>query len=113
MPNIYVGSIPPFQPIVMDVAIEPNSVTISWTVANIAFDHENYTVIYGTERAVLQNTSEVVEGDHNVFATDGVFNVTIAGLTPFTTYYYILLANNSIGSTSSNLMNFTTNETGA
>ena len=108
----YAGSIPPFQPIVLDTATEPTSATISWIVANISFDHENYIVMYGTERAVLQNTSEVVVGNRNVLVTNDAFNVTITGLIPFTTYYYILLANNSIGNTSSNLMNFTTNETG-
>ena len=60
----------------------------------------------------LQNSSEVVMGSTDGLVTNQVFSVNVTGLIPFTTYYYIVWANNSVGNTKTSVMSFTTNETG-
>ena len=51
-------------------------------------------------------------GNTDLFTFDEVFTVNISTLTPFTRYYYIISAANSIGTTNTSIMNFTANETG-
>ena len=89
----------------------PYSANISWVVGFISFDTETYSVQYGSDMS-LQDSSEVVMGSTDGLVTNQVFSVNITGLTPFTTYYYIVWANNSVGNTKTSVMSFTTNETG-
>ena len=89
----------------------PFSAEISWVTPYIALDRETYTVQYNTDMS-LQNSIEVVIETINEFVINQRFSVNITGLTSFTTYYYIIQANNSAGSTSTNVMAFTTNQTG-
>ena len=89
----------------------PYSVDITWVVEFISFDNETYSVQYGSDMT-LQDSSEMVMGSTDGLVTNQVFSVNITGLTPFTTYYYIVWANNSIGNTKTSIMSFTTNETG-
>ena len=77
----------------------------------ISFDTETYSVQYGSDMS-LQDSSEVVMGSTDGLVTNQVLSVNITGLTPFTTYYYIVWANNSVGNTKTSVMSFTTNETG-
>jgi len=93
------------------VTTTPYSVNISWAVHFISFDTETYSVQYGSDMS-LQDSSEMVMGSIDGLVTNQVFSVSITGLTPFTTYYYIVWANNSVGSTKTSVMSFTTNETG-
>jgi len=93
------------------VKTTPYSVDITWVVEFISFDTETYSVQYGSDLS-LQDSSEVVMGSSDGLATNQVFSVNITGLTPFTTYYYIVWANNSVGNTKTSVMSFTTNETG-
>ena len=81
-------------------------------IPTIVFDQENYTVQYGTDMMMLQSTSELVQGNSNRTVINGIFSVNITGLTPFTRYYFIIVANNTVGSNSTTVMDFTTNETG-
>ena len=60
----------------------------------------------------LQNSSEVVIEANNRFSTNQKFAINITGLIPFKTYYYIIQANNSAGNTYTDIMTFTTNQTG-
>jgi len=101
----------PAQPMVRDVTTAPYSVNISWVVSNIVFDQESYVVRYGTDMT-LQNSSDVVQGSNDTNAINDVFSVNITGLTPFTRYYYIINATNSINSTTTPVMSFTTDQTG-
>ena len=66
---------------------------------------------YGSDMP-LQDSSEAVMGSTDGLVTNQVFSVNITGLTPFTTYYYIVWANNSVGNTKTSVMSFITNETG-
>ena len=99
------------MPTNIGVANTPFFAYISWTVEFIVFDTETYSVQYGSDMS-LQDSSEVVMGSTDGLITNQVFSVNITGLTPFTTYYYIVWANNSVGSTKTSVMSFTTNETG-
>ena len=71
-------------------------------------DTETYTVYYGTDSMALVNNTRGM-GNTSV---SNEFNVTINGLMPFTTYYYIVSAVNSVGTTNTSVMTFMTNETG-
>ena len=66
---------------------------------------------YGTDRMTLANKTMIM-GNTNLFTFNEVFTVNISTLMPFTRYYYIISATNSIGTTNNSVMNFTTDETG-
>ena len=51
-------------------------------------------------------------GNTDLSTINEMFTVNITGLLPFTEYYYIISANNSIGTTNTTVMTFTTDETG-
>ena len=104
--------VPSFPPALRDVTTTPYSVNISWVVPSIVFDQENYTVQYGTDMTILSNTSEIVPGSSDRNVTNGNFSINITELTPFTRYYYTIVATNTVGSTRTRIMNFTTDETG-
>ena len=106
------GMLPPHMPIVRDTITTPYSVNISWIVTNITFDPETYTVLDGSNMTMLLNASEVIEGNNDTSANNEVFSSNITGLIPFTTYYYIIRTINTVGSTNTSVMNFTTEETG-
>lgn len=104
--------VPPSKPIVTNVATAPTSAVISWMVPHIFYTQESYLVQYGITMTRLNNTSKVVPGNTDLYAVDEVFSVNITGLTPFTKYYFVVLANNTIGNTSSDLSSFIANEKG-
>ena len=74
-------------------------------------DKETYSVQYSTDMS-LPNSTEVVMEANNKFTINQNFSIDITGLIPFTTYYYIIQANNSAGNTNTDIMTFTTNQTG-
>ena len=103
---------PPVELVMVEViGTTPYSTEISWVTPYVVLDEDTYTVQYSTDMS-LQNSSEVVVENTNEFAINQRFSVNITELTPFTTYYYIIRANNSVGSTSTGVMTFTTNQTG-
>ena len=69
-------------------------------------------MFYGTDVTSLTNSSEVIIGNTGLSTINEMFTVNIDGLIPFTTYYFIVSANNSVNTTSTAVMNFTTDETG-
>ena len=108
---IHTIGIPPNQVALIEVSTKPYSVEISWTTVCIAYDRETYWVEYGTNMTLLY-TSDVVLGNADRFVTNERFSINITGLTPFTTYYFIIWADNSVGNISATMMNFTTDQTG-
>ena len=109
--HIFIATTPPNQPASIEITTKPRSVRISWTTVHIIFDRETYWVEYGTDTTLKYNGG-VVLGNEDRFVTNEQFSINITGLTPFTTYYFILWANNSVGNTSAGIMNFTTDQTG-
>ena len=100
------------MPDVTNVTTAVYSVNISWIVRIIVNDMESYTVFYGTDVMSLTNSSEVIMGNADLSTIRGMFSVNIDDLMPFTTYYFIVSANNSVNTTNTAVMNFTTDETG-
>ena len=83
---------------------------ISWTVPLIAYTPENYTVTYyGLELQPETRDSALVVGDPtNILATDRMYFVLLEGLEEANTYNYTVNAINCNGTTSTDVMNFTT-----
>ena len=102
---------PPNQVVSIDVSTGPYSVKISWITVRIILDRETYRVQYGMNMT-LNYDSDSVLGIDNRFVTNERYSINITELTPFTTYYFILWASNSVGNTSTGIMNFTTDQTG-
>jgi len=97
---------------VRDVITTPYSANISWVVSSVVFDQESYVVQYGTDMTMLLSSSDEIEGNNDTNTINEVFSVNITGLTPFTRYYYTIVAANSINSSTTPVMDFTTDETG-
>ena len=108
---IHVAITQPLIPNITNLITTPYSVNISWIVTIIAYDAETYTVHYGTDSMTLADNI-VIMGNNDLSAINEVFTVNINALTPFTKYYYIVSASNSVGTTNSSVMIFMTNETG-
>ena len=81
---------------------------IRWTVPSIAYTPETYRVLYGTVEDTLDKSSGVEMGGTNIAAVDTSFSVTLSNLQAVTTYYYKVVATNTIGSTESSVETFTT-----
>ena len=105
---IFVAIQPPLVPVVADVITTPYSANVSWMVTSIVHDAETYTVYYGTDSIALVNSTERL-GPATISDT---YTITINGLMPFTTYYYIVSAVNSEGTTNTSVMTFMTDEAG-
>ena len=103
---------PPLVPVVTNVITTPFSASISWIVQIIVNDMESYTVLYGTNMSSLTSSSEVILGSNDSSTINEMFTVNIDGLMPFTTYYFIVSATNSEGTTDTSIMDFLTNQTG-
>ena len=102
---------PPNKVVTIEISTKPYSANISWTTVLIAFNRETYWVQYGTDMTVWY-TSEIVLGNENRSSTNEHFSIHISQLTPFTKYYFVIWAKNSVGNTSTTMMNFSTDQTG-
>ena len=108
---VYTAIGPPAYPVVAEVMPSPNLVMISWIIPIIAFDYENYSVVYSNEMGMLVGTEEMM-GSTDLNAFNETFSVIIDGLTPFTTYSFVVIATNSNGTAATDPMTFTTDEAG-
>ena len=97
----------PLEPVVTEVIPAARNVTISWMIISIVHDDETYTVYYDTDNVIFMNSTEF--GPASVPDT---YTDTITGLIPFTTYYFFVSAENSVGNTSTSVMTFMTEQAG-
>ena len=105
------GPSSPLQPSnLMSTSVRHNTATIQWTVPRIAYTPENYTLHFGTSSGSLTRFSQQVQSGDNFTATNLPFSLQLTGLSAGTTYYYQVVAVNSVGSTSSVELSFTTTE---
>ena len=70
---------------------------IEWLVPVIAYTPETYTVYYGPDEAQLNFTSNDVIGTVDITATNQIYSTTIMDLQSNETYYYQVVATNSVG----------------
>lgn len=91
----------PLEPIdVVHTTLSFNLAEIQWLIPVVVYTPENYTVIYGRDETLLNyNSSDVVMSTNNI---NQMYSATSSGLEPNTTYYYQVIARNSIGVNSSN-----------
>ena len=92
----------------MSADVRHDRATIHWTVPRIAYTPETYTVHFGTSSGSLTNVSQQQESGDDFTATNLQFSVQLTRLSAGTRYYYLVVAMNSEGFTSSIEQNFTT-----
>ena len=105
----------PIQPLLNEVTVTPNMATIRWTIPQVAYTPENYTIQYGTSMDNLSYTSsgnQTINIEDYQFITDTniQYQATIRGLSVGIQYFYRIVSNNSVGSNVSIIGNFTTSE---
>ena len=106
-----VGPSSPLQPSnLMSTDVRHNRATIQWTVSMIAYTPENYTVHFGTSPGSLSPFNQQRQSGDNFTATNLPFSVQLTGLSAGATYYYQVVAMNSVGSAASDEHSFTTTE---
>ena len=114
---IIIGPTVPVQPVLGSVSVTPSTATIYWTVPQVSYTPENYTVIFGTSMNELNMISSVVNTNNIdnlqfITATDIKYNVTIQGLNINVMYHYQVQSVNTIGKNYSSISSFTTSESG-
>ena len=114
---IIIGPTVPVQPVLGPVSVTPTTATIYWTIPQVSYTPENYTVLFGTSMNELNMISSVVNTnniDSLLFITDTniQYNVTIEGLSINVMYYYQVQSVNIIGTTNSSISSFITSELG-
>ena len=99
----------PLQPSnLMSTDVRYNTATIHWTVSRIAYTPETYTVHFGNSSGSLTPFSQQEQSGDNFTATNLQLSVQLTGLSAGTRYYYQVVAVNSVGSTASVELSFTT-----
>jgi hypothetical protein len=94
----------PLKPIdLINTALSSAFASVQWLIPTIIYTPENYTVIYGRDMTQLNYSSDVIVGASSITATNDLYSVTLTGLEPNTTYYYQVIATNSIGANSSDV----------
>ena len=111
------GPLPPGVPVNVRASPFPSSATISFTITNVTYTPETYTVQYGTSSDNLNMTSNntatgVGVGSMHSFITtmNQNYSIVLTGLSIDTTYYYQVVATNTIGNRTTGVFNFTTAE---
>ena len=94
----------------MSTDVRHNAATIQWTVSMIAYTPENYTMHFGNSPGSLTPFSQQRQSGDNFTATNLQFSIELTGLSAGTTYYYQVVAVNSVGSNQSTMQQFRTNE---
>ena len=84
---------------------------IEWRVASIAFSPELYTLMYSTTPDDVNTImTEPQFSGTDTTLTDRVYTVTLENLSPATTYYYRIKAENMVGVTLTDISSFNTRE---
>ena len=84
---------------------------MEWRVASIAFSPELYTLMYSTTPDDVNTImTEPQFSGSDTTLTDRVYSATLENLSPTTTYYYQIKAENTVGMTLTNMSSFSTRE---
>ena len=107
----FAGPSSPLQPSnLMSTDVRHNRAIIQWAVSRIAYTPETYTVHFGTSPGSLTSFSQQRHSGNNFTGANLQFSIQLTGLSAGTTYYYQVVAVNSVGSTVSVEQSFTTTE---
>lgn len=107
------GSSAPLQPIdIVHTTLSSEVAVVQWLVPEVVYTPETYTVTYGTDRTMLNYTSEVISGSSDITAVNQVYSTTLRNLQSNTRYYYRVVATNSIGTNSSVIRDLMTPQPG-
>lgn len=85
---------------------------VEWTVSSISYTPEVYYIRYGLSPESLTAVSNTTEGTSDISATNLLFSLSLTGLRFQRTYFYQVVAENSVGTTESSVANFTTSSPG-
>lgn len=98
--------------VVQAVNITSTSATVQWVVPYLSYTPEQYTVLYGTAEAMLDQRSTTLSSTTDITSLNVTYEVVIEELVPNTVYYFQLHSANTIGETTAAVMTFMTLEAG-
>jgi hypothetical protein len=88
--------------------IDHRSAVIQWRVESISYSPESYYVKYGTSRDNLMFVSDSINGSTDLDTRDEILSIKLIHLNHNQDYYYVVVARNLNGETTSNIETFTT-----
>ena len=112
---VYAGSSLPATPQLLTPTSNPTSITVKWRIPRVLYTPEAFIVLYGINIAALDlsvdgGMSRNIDNDGFLTDTDQDYSVTINDLDSDVLYYYQVVVQNTIGNTSSDIRNITTQE---
>lgn len=108
-----VGPTLPNPPVHITVAtLSHDQAVVEWTVSSISYTPEIYHVQYGLSPESMNSTSNATKITTDIHATNMLFSLPLTGLLFKHTYFYRVVAENSIGITESSVANFSTSSPG-
>ena len=85
-----------------------STATIEWRIPAIAYTSETYYVEYGTSITSLDGHSSIIESGSSLSVVNKIYSVVLSGLSFNTTYFYRVVATNTLTSIRSSLNSFVT-----
>ena len=109
------GSAPSKQPQLGTMAVFPTKAVIPFTISSVAYDPEDYAVVYGTSAnalTIISDASNQTDPTGLTFLTAMglMYTITVDGLILHQMYFYQIVSTNSNSSVTSATGNFTTAE---
>ena len=99
----------PNEAVYVAASTGPTTANITFTILNIAYTPENYSISYeGLELQTTITDSMTVMSSSNISATNEQYSILLSGLEEDNTYSFNIVSTNCIGSTNTSIMNFTT-----
>ena len=106
-------TVPPLTPVqVMATNVAATSATVVWNIPAIIYTAESYSVQYGVEENMLDQSTNSISSGSDTTIVDQTYNITLQNLHPDYTYYYQVTAVNTLFSTSTEVFSFQTPEAG-
>ncbi len=103
------GPTPPVDLTTPPSTLFHDRVTVHFHVPSLTYDPEVYWVRYGTSSSNLtEESTHPVSSGSSIAAVDISLSVMLEGLITNTTYYYLVVANNSVGMAESTISTFRT-----
>ena len=88
------------------------SAITTWLVPYLTYTQERYNISYGLLRSTLSNSLLVIGSTIDNSISNMTYEAMLRNLIPNKVYYYQIRSTNSQGTTISEIMEFTTLETG-